>query len=152
MILSNKGVWITLDVRKGYDIMAYMSQKIPREESERNKKIREMHSKGLTYSSLGFMFSISKQRAYQIVRGSNERWKILRESVFFRDKNKCQWGEKCGDRKDKLVVHHIDMNPSNNLLGNLITLCENCHWSFHLLDNEQKQFGIKQKEKGTSCG
>lgn len=40
-----------------------------------------------------------------------------------RDNYTCQ----CCNSVDKLEVHHIDSNRSNNDLSNLITLCHNCH-------------------------
>jgi len=34
-------------------------------------------------------------------------------------------------RKAKLTVHHIDNDPSNNELSNLVTLCRKCHDKIH---------------------
>ena len=47
--------------------------------------------------------------------------------VFERDKNRCQ---KCGVDK-RLRIHHIDWNKENNVLDNLILLCNSCHRSAH---------------------
>lgn len=43
-------------------------------------------------------------------------------------KSKC---EDC-ESSEKLQVHHIDKNRSNNILANLRTLCLKCHWKMHL--------------------
>lgn len=36
----------------------------------------------------------------------------------------------CGT-KEKLAVHHKDLNKKNNKLTNLMVLCNQCHRSFH---------------------
>ncbi len=41
---------------------------------------------------------------------------------------KCGWCEKLEDSKyTPCELHHIDGNPENHLLSNLIILCPNCH-------------------------
>lgn len=41
---------------------------------------------------------------------------------------KCGWHEKLEDSKyTPCELHHIDGNPENHLLSNLIILCPNCH-------------------------
>ena len=42
-------------------------------------------------------------------------------------KDKC---EKCGTDK-KLHLHHIDSNPNNNNINNVMTLCASCHGQWH---------------------
>jgi hypothetical protein len=42
-------------------------------------------------------------------------------------KEKC---EKCG-KTGKLDIHHIDENPNNNNLDNLMCLCRSCHMKTH---------------------
>ena len=54
----------------------------------------------------------------------------LRWSILDRDKNKCQW---CGG-EEKLEVHHFDLNPNNNEISNLKTLCFKCHKKVHKLE------------------
>lgn len=53
--------------------------------------------------------------------------KDLRNQVFIRDKNKCL---RCGS-EERLEIHHIDENPANNSINNLIILCRTCHRPFH---------------------
>lgn len=38
--------------------------------------------------------------------------------------------EKCGTT-EHLGLHHIDLNPANNELSNLMTLCDSCHTKWH---------------------
>ena len=38
--------------------------------------------------------------------------------------------EGCGT-KERLQVHHVDLNPRNNQLENIQTLCVSCHASWH---------------------
>jgi hypothetical protein len=40
--------------------------------------------------------------------------------------------------RSSLVVHHIDANPKNNVLTNLITLCRQCHVGYHQLAEKAK--------------
>ena len=40
--------------------------------------------------------------------------------------------------RTNLVVHHIDANPKNNVLQNLITVCRPCHTSYHQLAEKAK--------------
>jgi len=51
----------------------------------------------------------------------------LKKVIISRDNNQCQ----CCKRDYKLGVHHIDGDSHNNKLDNLITLCNQCHFSLH---------------------
>jgi len=66
----------------------------------------------------------------------------LRFQIRDRDNHTCQ---KCGKTSDsrEFPVHHIDLNPKNNNLKNLITLCFSCHQKIHRNLN---------KEGGVQCG
>lgn len=57
---------------------------------------------------------------------SNRLDENIRKAVILRDKCKCM---ECGKSNCKLEVHHIKPRRLNgsSTLGNLITLCENCH-------------------------
>jgi hypothetical protein len=46
--------------------------------------------------------------------------------------------ERCGTT-DKLSVHHIDGDPSNNDPSNLMTLCGSCHTKWHWEHGKQKR-------------
>lgn len=61
--------------------------------------------------------------------GTTTRVKIPREierQVLSRANNRCQW--KFCKVTGNLQIHHIDRNPANNSLSNLIYLCHNCHY------------------------
>ena len=57
-----------------------------------------------------------------------ENWAMIAAKV----KQAAEWCcEGCGEHHDKppfvLTVHHIDFNPGNCALDNLIALCQRCH-------------------------
>ena len=74
--------------------------------------------------------------------------KKLKDFILKRDNYKCQAqrGSKCN--KGKLEVHHIDYNPNNNKINNLITLCNfhNSSISNHKFSNKEWWIGyFKEK-------
>lgn len=42
-----------------------------------------------------------------------------------------------------LTVHHLDRNPRNHLLGNLVPLCQACHLNEHRLNLKQGYSGVQ---------
>jgi len=54
-------------------------------------------------------------------------WKEIRSAVLERDGSECTV---CGGGED-LHIHHIDHDPTNDDLENLITLCGICHARVH---------------------
>lgn len=59
-------------------------------------------------------------------------------------KDKC---EKCG-KTGKLDIHHIDENPNNNNLDNLMCLCRSCHMKIHHPKPICKVDGCERPVKG----
>lgn len=59
-------------------------------------------------------------------REHNYRYRFsgLRPAVIIRDNNICQV---CFNPKYKIVVHHINENPKDNRMDNLICMCRMCH-------------------------
>lgn len=57
----------------------------------------------------------------------------LRDKIIERDKNICQ----ICFRNAKIVVHHIDENPKNNIMENLICLCRVCHLVVERINNSK---------------
>ncbi len=82
--------------------------------------------------------------SYQAARGA----KLLHKSIKHERNYTCEY---CGEiylETNKLQVHHIDLNPKNNDLNNLIVLCIDCHRDFHIFIEGEK-FWLKQiKLKG----
>lgn len=37
------------------------------------------------------------------------------------------------NKKEGLIIHHIDFNPKNNDVDNRLTLCKNCHAKLHIV-------------------
>ena len=60
--------------------------------------------------------------------GYCEQWrtKELKESILFRDNNKCQ-SPQCNKITNKLCIHHINYNKKDCYPDNLITLCFSCN-------------------------
>lgn len=64
-------------------------------------------------------------------RGTSAEWAKIRERALNRDDRKCvrcavpEHLERVQSRS--LTVHHVDGNPSNNALSNVISLCVECH-------------------------
>jgi hypothetical protein len=54
----------------------------------------------------------------------------LKSQIRERDNHTCQ---NCNGKSDneKLCIHHIDENKSNNSSDNLISLCRECHMTIH---------------------
>lgn len=78
---------------------------------------------------LSFIFDAIKSFASQSSKGNREK-KVrvqipndIENAVYDRAGDKCQIGGEHGNLK----IHHIDGNPSNNNLNNLILLCGNHH-------------------------
>jgi len=103
----------------------------------RTENMMRLRQQGFSYGRIASLYGISRQRVHQIISGyskNNHRlqrkngtyWRLY-NAVLDRDEHKCQ---KCGD-DGKLIVHHIDGNDNNNVLNNLITLCNKCHLSLH---------------------
>lgn len=46
----------------------------------------------------------------------------------------------CCNNRESLEVHHIDKNPSNNHVFNLMCLCAECHKSVHRCHIDPKEF------------
>ena len=105
-----------------------------------------LKQQGYSYAEIAGLYKISRQRVHQLISGydkilrrverhNGQYWKI-RNSVIKRDGGKCQ---KCGS-KEKLVVHHINGNDTDNSLSNLITICNKCHLDLHRPKFTSKQY------------
>lgn len=71
-------------------------------------------------------------RAKKINRGKN--FNKSRIKVLIRDQQVCQhcgFDFKQGGKSNQIHVHHIDKNPKNNNVNNLVLLCAKCHKLAH---------------------
>jgi hypothetical protein len=64
-----------------------------------------------------------KERRRQLTR----KYGAVAFAVLERDHNKCQ---KCNS-EEKISIHHIDADKTNNVLENLVILCNSCHIKLH---------------------
>lgn len=70
---------------------------------------------------------ISPRRRYGYYLQS-DHWQALREQALERDNHQCQ---NCGTQDD-LQVHHLAYGKSGDeILEDLVTLCEDCHSELH---------------------
>jgi len=74
----------------------------------------------------------------------------LREFIRKRDGYRCQNSE-CNkhqnELKEKLSVHHLDYDKSNNKEENLITLCKSCHMKSNFNRDYWQSFYRKIQDK-----
>lgn len=88
------------------------------------REIRQMfrlfHYRRLSYSDLGKLYTISKQRARVIIKDQTPPNYLL--PGFLLDEKICWMCESEGDT----TIHYIDGNVENTKPRNLIPLCELC--------------------------
>ena len=75
---------------------------------------------------------LSRRMFFSYKRLLNGISKQLGKNYYPINKNKCYFCQK----EEKLIVHHIDFNRSNNNPENLIVLCSNCHRRLHQILNK----------------
>lgn len=71
----------------------------------------------------------------------NIKWGVgLREQIRERDMHQCRYcGKTQKKNREKLTVHHIDYNKSNNVAINLISLCWKCHDKCHTKTESRRE-------------
>lgn len=83
-------------------------------------------------SKCGIEYARSKNRKFTcsvcLRNGYPRTFYRNRKIALIRDSYRCQC---CGDKKNKIIVHHLDCDKNNNSPSNLITLCDQCHRSLH---------------------
>ncbi len=80
-----------------------------------------------------------------------KEWKIISGKIRVRYHHRCQRCFTHSKPKYILTVHHLDLNPKNNNLSNLVLLCQKCHLSiqskgrlsmtefYEILDTQESQ-------------
>ena len=103
-------------------------------------------NKTCSYDCRGALMRSDKSYGLKKVRSFNGEFRRMKPLVHLRDKN-CQL---CGS-EEMLCVHHIDRDPENNDLWNLILLCKTCHGSVHVFNYECWENVLKFKVFLQSC-
>jgi predicted transcriptional regulator len=120
------------------------------------EKAIKLRNQGLSYQAIATLFCVSRARIHQICSGYDPtKIKKYKNVILNRDNFECQWKNKCSHKKigfKDLVIHHIDGNNKNNDHSNLITLCKNCHGSFHGSDYGNFKYYVCKKCKKTFKG
>lgn len=118
-------------------------------ENNRVIKIKELRLSGWSWRAIGVYFNISTARAHQIGSGYKPDQKRS-DKVLFRDECKCQY-PLCDGIGDALIVHHLDHNPRNNDLDNLITMHGRCHTKYHMSFGNLTETGHQKNTKLHKC-
>lgn len=92
---------------------------------------------------------VCMRKAFTNVGENKSNWSNTHSTArtinnLFLRKDKC---EKCG-KTGKLDIHHIDENPNNNNLENLMCLCRSCHMKIHRPKPLCKVVGCERQVKG----
>ena len=84
----------------------------------------------MTLKEIGEIFNVSRQRISAFLKKrrvikTSKRKKVMEEV------DNCQLRYKgiCSD--DSLQIHHINFNPSDNRVENLVVVCRDCHVEVH---------------------
>jgi len=109
--------------------------------SNRNEMIISLFEGGLSQAEIAQRYNLSRQRIEQIIKKRKGVHKSLKKYILKRDIYTCQAGIKCNrdfnfKNRDLLDIHHIDFDPSNDSIDNLITLCKDCHKEVHILNRD----------------
>ena len=81
------------------------------------------------------------QRASAARRGYDARWRRVRAMVLAREP-RCRDCAAVGRLTLATEVHHLDGNPRNNALDNLMPLCKPCHSRRTLRDIRDRKTGL----------
>lgn len=81
------------------------------------------------------------QRGSAASRGYDARWRKVRAMVLAREP-RCRDCAAAGRVTLATEVHHLDGNPRNNALDNLVPLCKSCHSRRTLRDLREGKSGL----------
>lgn len=90
----------------------------------------ELFKQGYSYQEIGNKFNVSRQRIHQVVKDYRNIGRRGREDKY-RDFGQCN---RCSELAT--VLHHIDLNNSNDDISNLRALCHKCHMTKHTNTNK----------------
>ena len=120
-----------------------------RKDSKTIEKCCAYCGKQITNTNKKYCDRICMRKAFTHIGESNSNWSNTHSTAriinnLFLHKDKC---EKCG-KTGKLDIHHIDENPNNNNLENLMCLCRSCHMKIHRPKPLCKVDGCERPVKG----
>lgn len=116
------------------------------------RKIAQDKRKGIPYKNSPRKRALKTKPVIKNGIEYHPLWHEIRKLVYKRDSYHClECGKHCHNNT-RIQCHHIDYNPSNNDLENLITLCNSCHaktnfrrddWISHLRGKIKMEIKIK---------
>lgn len=112
---------------------------------DRFEKINELREKKYSYTQIGKIIGLSKQRVHAIHKGYKCKPELLIQTVRKRDGYQCNL---CTSMEN-IEIHHIDRDQNNNDLNNLILLCLNCHKQTHAQIRKQNNEKLNRLSQDT---
>lgn len=117
--------------------------------SKKNIKYCAFCGETITNSNKKYCSKNCMRKGFTNVGMNNANWSNTHTTArtinnLFLHKDRC---EICG-RDKKLDIHHIDENPNNNNLDNLMCLCRSCHMKIHRPKPTCKVDGCERLVKG----
>lgn len=107
-------------------------------------KIKSLYASLNSYSKVGKIMGISRQRIHQIVKDYNNFGRTYKRKEIYDS----AWRDNCSICNNKTdVLHHKDFNNKNDNKDNLMPLCSNCHYKIH--KSHLEEISVK---KCKSCG
>lgn len=70
------------------------------------------------------------------INGEFLKFKRNKQKILDEVNNICQY---CGDKTNRIEIHHIDLNRLNNKKENLVGLCPGCHKKEHYKEGRKKK-------------
>jgi len=90
--------------------------------------VLELSKQGFSYQEIATQSGVSRQRIHQIVKNYRNTGRKGRETKY-RDMGICEICKK----QTAILLHHKDLNNSNDDISNLQRLCSVCHLKQHTL-------------------
>lgn len=104
---------------------------------DRVKEIQKLRGENWSWKAIGVYFGLSRSRVHQLGSGYKCA-NPIRRKILLKFNNTCQ----ICNKKDDLIMHHIDGNDRKNEENNLTIFCRSCHSSYHL-SKEPKTIACK---------
>ena len=108
---------------------------------EKQTMSRLYNEERYSFSKIGRMYNISRQRAHQLIKGykSFASHNFSSKNIDFMVSGNC----KMCSKEMSVDIHHIDGDSSNNIPSNLMRLCKECHYKIHI--GKKREYHPKKK-------